>query len=55
VDLHALLKVAGPGDFEAAQKEVERRLRAWLRHRPGADHGDGVAVVAARSAVVAGR
>jgi hypothetical protein len=26
----------------AAEEEIERRLRAWLRERPGAEHGDGV-------------
>lgn len=27
---------------DAAEDEIERRLRAWLRHRPGAEDGDGV-------------
>lgn len=27
---------------EASEAEVERRLVAWLRTRPGAEHGDGV-------------
>jgi hypothetical protein len=25
---------------EATEAEIEKRLRAWLRHRPGAEHGD---------------
>lgn len=29
-------------DPEASEEEIERRLRAWLRHRPGAEHGDAV-------------
>jgi thiamine monophosphate synthase len=29
-------------DPDAAEEEIERRLRAWLRHRPGAEHGDAV-------------
>lgn len=27
---------------EASDEEIERRLRAWVRERPGAEHGDGV-------------
>jgi hypothetical protein len=27
---------------EATADEIERRLREWLRDRPGAEHGDGV-------------
>lgn len=27
---------------EASGEEIERRLRSWLRQRPGAEHGDGV-------------
>ena len=25
---------------EASDQEIERRLRAWMRERPGAEHGD---------------
>ena len=25
---------------DATEKEIDDRLRAWLRHRPGAEHGD---------------
>ncbi len=25
---------------EASDSEIERRLRAWMRQRPGAEHGD---------------
>lgn len=25
---------------DASEDEIERRLRQWLRHRPGAEHGD---------------
>jgi hypothetical protein len=25
---------------EAGEEEIVRRLRAWLHHRPGAEHGD---------------
>ena len=25
---------------EASDAEIEGRLHAWLRHRPGAEHGD---------------
>ncbi len=28
-------------DPDAAAAEIERRLIAWLRERPGAEHGDG--------------
>jgi hypothetical protein len=27
---------------EADDAEIERRFRAWLQERPGAEHGDGV-------------
>jgi hypothetical protein len=27
---------------EADEAEIERGLAAWLRHRPGAEHGDAV-------------
>lgn len=27
---------------DASEAEIERRLRLWLRERPGAEHGDGV-------------
>lgn len=27
-------------DPEASEEEIEQRLRAWLRERPGAEHGD---------------
>ncbi|HEU5055942.1 MAG TPA: hypothetical protein VFU21_05435 [Kofleriaceae bacterium] len=27
-------------DPAASAEEIERRLTAWLRHRPGAEHGD---------------
>lgn len=27
---------------EASDEEIEQRLGAWLRERPGAEHGDGV-------------
>jgi hypothetical protein len=27
---------------DASEDEIERRLRTWLRDRPGAEHGDGV-------------
>ncbi len=26
---------------EASEADIEREVRAWLRHRPGAEHGDG--------------
>lgn len=26
---------------QATEEEIERRLHAWLRTRPGAEHGDG--------------
>ncbi len=29
---------------EASEAEIERRLLAWLHHRPGAEHGDGEVV-----------
>jgi hypothetical protein len=25
---------------EAGEEEIAQRLRAWLHHRPGAEHGD---------------
>jgi hypothetical protein len=25
---------------EASEEEIAERLRAWLHHRPGAEHGD---------------
>jgi hypothetical protein len=25
---------------DASEEEIARRLRAWLHHRPGAEHGD---------------
>jgi hypothetical protein len=25
---------------DAGEEEIARRLRAWLHHRPGAEHGD---------------
>lgn len=25
---------------DAGEREIERRLAEWLRHRPGAEHGD---------------
>ncbi|MBA3374148.1 MAG: hypothetical protein M3493_04115 [Actinomycetota bacterium] len=28
-------------DRDASEDEIARRLGAWLRHRPGAEHGDG--------------
>lgn len=28
------------GDPEASDAEIDRRLGAWLRHRPGAEAGD---------------
>lgn len=28
-------------DPSASEADVERRVRAWLRHRPGAEDGDG--------------
>ena len=27
-------------DPDADHEEIERRLRAWIRERPGAEHGD---------------
>jgi hypothetical protein len=27
---------------EASEEEIEEGIRQWLRHRPGAEHGDGV-------------
>lgn len=27
---------------EASEEEIEEGIREWLRHRPGAEHGDGV-------------
>lgn len=27
---------------EASDEEIEKRLRAWMSERPGAEHGDGV-------------
>ncbi|MFW6012489.1 MAG: hypothetical protein ACOC92_02135 [bacterium] len=27
---------------EATDEEIEEGIRAWLRRRPGAEHGDGV-------------
>ncbi len=27
---------------DAGEEEIESRLRAWMSHRPGAEHGDGV-------------
>lgn len=27
---------------DASDDEIEERLRAWVRHRPGAEHGDAV-------------
>jgi Rv0078B-related antitoxin len=27
---------------DASEEEIESRLRAWMSHRPGAEHGDGV-------------
>lgn len=27
---------------KASDAEIERRLRAWMSERPGAEHGDGV-------------
>lgn len=35
----AALRREHPG---ADEDEIERRLRAWLATRPGAEHGDGV-------------
>jgi hypothetical protein len=29
-------------DPEATEHEIDRRLRQWLHHRPGAEHGDCV-------------
>lgn len=29
-------------DPEAHEATIEQRLVEWLRHRPGAEHGDGV-------------
>jgi len=29
---------------DATDEEIEDRLRAWLRERPGAEHGDGEGV-----------
>ena len=26
---------------EADEAEIESKVREWLRHRPGAEHGDG--------------
>lgn len=31
-------------DPQADAAEIEQRLGAWLRHRPGAEHGDAVGV-----------
>ncbi|MPY89721.1 MAG: hypothetical protein GEU99_17590 [Luteitalea sp.] len=28
------------GNPRMSEEEVERRLAEWLRHRPGAEHGD---------------
>jgi len=33
------LKRRHPG---ARDEEIEKRLRAWMSERPGAEHGDGV-------------
>lgn len=30
---------------DAGEEEIERRLVAWLRERPGAEHGDADAVL----------
>lgn len=27
---------------DASEEEIENKLAAWLRHRPGAEHGDCV-------------
>lgn len=27
---------------DESDEEIEARLRAWLHHRPGAEHGDAV-------------
>jgi Rv0078B-related antitoxin len=27
---------------DETDREIERRIGAWLRERPGAEHGDGV-------------
>lgn len=29
-------------DPQASDEEIDRRLRAWLYERPGAEHGDAV-------------
>lgn len=29
-------------DPEASEDDIEQRLRAWLRDRPGAEHADAV-------------
>ncbi|HEX2254037.1 MAG TPA: hypothetical protein VHQ65_12275 [Thermoanaerobaculia bacterium] len=29
---------------DASDEEIEQGVRAWLRHRPGAEHGDGEGV-----------
>ena len=26
----------------ATEEQIEEGIRSWLRHRPGAEHGDGV-------------
>jgi hypothetical protein len=30
----------GREDPDATEQQIEERLRAWLRHRPGAEFGD---------------
>lgn len=27
---------------DATSEQIESEIRAWLQHRPGAEHGDGV-------------
>jgi len=27
---------------EESEDDIDQRLRAWVRHRPGAEHGDAV-------------
>ncbi len=27
---------------DASEEDIDHRLRAWVRHRPGAEHGDAV-------------